>query len=205
VIRAPEAFDDVADAADALEPDDPTNVILVGLCSGAYQALESALIRPPRGVYAINPLLHFQPPELAGGPMDPRRRICQPNTGLAQAYRWLPIGPLRRRLRNLAWRATHLVNRRLNPSNWLDQLRRDGVQVLAICGENEARPFASVTGRTGQGASGDGTIRIDVIGDLDHALMPAWQRVEVTRRMTDHLLAHFAPEPSQSLGRSNSA
>ncbi|MGH9047477.1 MAG: serine aminopeptidase domain-containing protein, partial [Acidimicrobiales bacterium] len=76
IVRLPEAFDDVSDAQAALEPADPTNVVMVGLCSGGYQALENALIRPTRGVYAINPILHFTPPELASGPMDPRRRIC---------------------------------------------------------------------------------------------------------------------------------
>jgi alpha-beta hydrolase superfamily lysophospholipase len=193
VVRAPEAFDDVADAAAALEPDDPTNVILVGLCSGAYQALESALLRAPRAVYAVNPILHFDPPELASGPMDPRRRICRPATSLVRVYRWLPVAPLRRRLRKLAWRVAHLLHRHRNPSNWLGQLRHDGVEVLVICGVDEARPFDSARETTDDVAEG-ATIRIDVIDDLDHALMPAWQRLEVTRRMTDHLVGHFAPE-----------
>jgi len=193
VVRAPEAFDDVADAAAALEPDDPTNVILVGLCSGAYQALESALLQAPRAVYALNPILHFDPPELASGSMDPRRRICRPTTSLVQVYRWLPVAPLRRRLRKLAWRVAHLLHRHRDPANWLGQLRSDGVEVLAICGVDEARPFDSARETTDVGA-GAGTVRIDVIDDLDHALMPAWQRLEVTRRMTDHLVAHFTPE-----------
>ena len=205
VVRAPEAFDDVAEAAAALEPDDPTNVILVGLCSGAYQALENALLLAPRAVYAVNPILHFNPPELATGPMDPRRRICRPATSFVQVYRWLPIAPLRRRLGKLAWRMVHLLNRRQDPSNWLDQLRGNGVDVLVICGRDEARPFRSVIEGTRGPPPGSGEIRIDVIDDIDHALMPAWQRIEVTRRMTEHLLGHFAPEQSRSIARRNSA
>src|SRR6202034_2309902 len=78
VVRAPEGFDDVKDARTAIAPHDPTNVVLVGLCSGGYQSLEDALLQPTRAVYAINPVLHFAPPEIASGPMDPRRRICWP-------------------------------------------------------------------------------------------------------------------------------
>jgi alpha-beta hydrolase superfamily lysophospholipase len=200
VVRAPAAFDDVGDAAAAVCPEDPTNVVLVGLCSGGYQALEHALARPVRAVYAINPVLHFAPPEAATGPIDPRRRICQPATGLAQAYRWLPIAPLRRRLGKLAWRAAHLLHRHRDPSNWLGQLRDDGVKVLVICGEDEARPFASVASDGAGGVAGE-RIRIDVIPGLDHALMPAFQRAEVTRLMTEHLVGHFAPAREPSLPR----
>jgi alpha-beta hydrolase superfamily lysophospholipase len=204
VVRAPEAFEDVADAVVALEPDDPSNVILVGLCSGGYQALENALVRPPRGVYAINPILHFLPPELATGSLDPRRRICRPATGLVQAYRWLPIDPIRRRLGKLAWHVVHLFNHGRDPSNWLAQLARDNVVVLAVCGEEEARPFGAVAEAAARGSAEFDGIRIDVIDGLDHALLPACQRVEVLARMTDHLLGHFGSEQAQSIGVSAS-
>jgi hypothetical protein len=34
-----------------------------------------------------------------------------------------------------------------------------------------------------------------------HALTAAWQRLEVTQRMTDHLLDHFALEQARALPR----
>ena len=84
----PEAFDDVADAARWLSPDDPSDVILVGLCSAAYQALESALAIRARGVVAINPVVSFAPPErLAGLPLDPRRRIAFPRADAVENFR----------------------------------------------------------------------------------------------------------------------
>ena len=193
LVRSPDAFDDVRDARFAVEPDDPTNVVLVGLCSGGYQALEDALVRPTRAIYAINPVLHFAPPELATGAMDPRRRICWPVSGLATTYRsWLPKR-VRRRLRKLLWRATHLLNRDRgrDASNWLDQLRCDEVEVLVICGKDEARPFGSAPQARPDTTTKHDPICIDVIEGLDGALMPAWQRVAVARRLTDHLLDHF--------------
>jgi pimeloyl-ACP methyl ester carboxylesterase len=189
VVRLPEAFEDVEAAREAVEPEDATDVIMVGLCSGGYQALENALVRPARGVYAINPILHFTPPELAWGSMDARRRICFPSGSLTTAYRGLPgLEPIRRRVRGLAWRAARTLHRDRDPSSWLDQLRSEGVRVLVIGGENETRPFGPPTP-----PSDTERIQIDVVPHLDHALMPAWQRDEVIKRMSDHLIRHFSP------------
>lgn len=201
VVRAPEAFDDLREARAAVSPEDPTNVVLVGLCSGGYQGLEDALIQPTRGVYAINPVLHFAPPEMATGSMDPRRRICWPVSNFALTYRSLPLTRVQRRLRKVLWRAVHFFNRDRDrdPSNWLDQLRTNGVEVMVVCGEDEARPFGSASvPRSVDGLAGHDPIRIDVIPGLDGALMPAWQRAEVTRRMTDHLLERFSSWHAES-------
>ena len=72
VIRLPVAFEDVKEIASAVSRGrHAVGVVLVGLCSSAYQALDSALELHPRGVIALNPVLTFQPPEmLAGGKVD---------------------------------------------------------------------------------------------------------------------------------------
>ena len=87
VIRAAEAFDDVAEACEALQPGDPSNVVLVGQCTSAYQALESAFDISPRGVVVLNPVTTFRPPEKSRGRgIDPRRRIIVPRQALIAAY-----------------------------------------------------------------------------------------------------------------------
>ncbi len=193
VIRAPENFDDVEDARRVLATD-PTDVALVGLCSGGYQALEAALSQPMRAVCAINPVLHFTPPELADGPMDPRRRICWPVGSFVGAYRLLAVEPVRRQLSKLLWRVAHLLHRRRNPTGWLDRLRDQSVDVLILCGVNEGRSFGMEAYDTLATADGD-RIQIEVIEGLDHALVPAWQRADVATRMTDHLVrVLFPPE-----------
>ncbi len=77
VVRAPEAIDDVYEAMAAIEPDDPTAVVLVGFCSGAYQVIEQALAHPPRGICVINPTFSFVPPEPSGTKDRPARRITR--------------------------------------------------------------------------------------------------------------------------------
>lgn len=188
VIRAPENFDDVADARAELASD-PRDVVLVGLCSGAYQALEAALAEPVRAVYAINPILHFTPPELADGPMDPRRRICWPVGSVVSAYRLLAAEPLRRRLGKVAWRLAHLLHRRRSPVGWLGALERAGTQVLIMCGSDEARSFG-VEAYTSLVSGSGRPVQVEVVEGLDHALVPARQRSAVARRLTEHL-AHL--------------
>jgi pimeloyl-ACP methyl ester carboxylesterase len=193
VVRAPQAFDDVLAATVALCPDDPTNVVLVGLCSGAYQALESALLLGPRGVLGVNPVLRFDPPEAAGGSIDSRRQICRPINPLIASYRSWASPEVRRRLRGVAWRLANAVSPTRSPRSWLAQLAADGVDMYCICGEDEARPLTEGTQLAQLQLTTDTCLRVEVIPGLDHALIAADQRALVSDRLTEHLLARFGP------------
>jgi alpha-beta hydrolase superfamily lysophospholipase len=193
MIWAPEAFDDVAAAAGAVSPADPTNVVLAGLCSGAYQALENALWLAPRGVLAVNPVLRFDPPEMSGGRIDPRRQICRPTNTLVTSYRNLAFPALRRRLRSVAWRVANTVSPHRSPKSWLAQLVADGVDTYCICGEDEARPLTEGTQLARLVESAESCLRVEVVPGLDHALMAADQRALVCDHLTEHLLARFGP------------
>ncbi len=78
VPRAPEAIDDVYQAMVGLNPDDPSDVVLVGFCSGAYQVVEQAMVHPPRGVCLINPVFSFLPPEPPGSASRRARQATRP-------------------------------------------------------------------------------------------------------------------------------
>ena len=52
-------IEDVADAQRAVSPDDPSDVVLIGLCSGGYHGSEAALSTGARGVVMINPSFRF--------------------------------------------------------------------------------------------------------------------------------------------------
>jgi hypothetical protein len=194
VFRSVVAFDDVLDVARAVSPDDPGNVALVGLCSSAYQAIESGLELAPRGVYAINPVISFTPPEMAEGhPLDPRRRACMPRTALVEAFHG---SSLMRRLGGAAWRARHLVSRRGRVADWLDGLVDRGVDCVFICGEGEAQPFLQSPHL--ERHRRDGRVRLEVLPGLDHGLLNARLRQQSRDLLTDHVEARFTaagPEP----------
>lgn len=195
-----EAFDDVTDAMRFLCPDDPSNVVLVGLCSSAYQALESALDSKPRGVVAIQPVLSFQPHEMAmGGPIDSRRRIALPRNTLVQAFHGDgPLSGLRRRFPDLGWRIRLWATPRRRPGAWLRKLSRGGVDLFVICGEWEGRAIRLGTfPGTLKRLRRTGRFRFEYHPELQHGLLISSQRTAVVDMVNDHVMEHFAPRPDR--------
>ncbi len=202
VARAPEAFEDVRDVAAAVSPDDPGNVVLVGLCSSAYQAIESALELRPKAVLAVNPVLSFQPPEmLAGQPVDPRRQVALPRTALVEAFHDQgPLAWLRRRFPDVGWKIRTLAARRTRPESWLRRLERDGVDALLVCGDREVRPIRQGTSsRTFAHLVSSG--RLKHIEGLDHGLLLADHREQVGIILTDRVSQHRDGAPGGRPGR----
>lgn len=199
VMRTIEAFDDVLDAARAVSPGDPSNVVLVGLCSGAYQALETGFELGPRAVLAVNPGLNFTPPEAHdNGRTSPRRRISRPLPATVRGCRRLVPPPLRRRfasspLRRPASFAARGIRRLTGqaPASWLGTLAARGVDVYCVCGPTEGRTLLEGGRRALPALEASGRVRLEVLEDLDHALIPADQRAEVASLLTRHLLERF--------------
>jgi alpha-beta hydrolase superfamily lysophospholipase len=199
VARAPDAFDDVADVAAAVSPEDPSNVYLVGLCSAAYQAIENALVLGPRGIIAVNPVLSFLPPEmLAGERMDERRRACLPRTSLVEKFHDDgPLAPLRRRFPNLGWSIRNFIARNQRPAVWLRELTAMGVEGLFVCGDREMRQIRQgMTSHTYARLTGTGHLKLEFIAGLDHGLLLSAHRTQVTAMMTAFLTARQTSQPA---------
>jgi alpha-beta hydrolase superfamily lysophospholipase len=197
LVRAPEAFDDMVDIvhdidharaarpARAVAP-----VVLVGLCAGAYQALESAIDLHPLSVLSVNPLLRFRPPEIKSGPLDPRRKLAKPVGDLRGVYRSLPSWKILRLARNAYLAVGRLRSRQRSPLDWLEETAAQGTDILCVCGEVEAVAFfeGAPAGRT---TLDQDHCRIQVIEGLDHGLMLARHRAEVSDLLTRHLRLLF--------------
>ena len=194
----PDGFDDVLDAVRWGCPDDPSNVVLVGMCSSGYQALETSLAIQRAGVVAINPIISFVPAERQeGAPLDPRRRIVLPKDAVAPVFReGGRLGRLRERYPDLAWRARILLSPGPRSGKWLAQLVQQGTDTLIICGDSEIRSI-----RQGISAVGlrhlrrSGLLRLEQVPGLEHALPVAARRHLVLDMVTDHVLSRFYQEP----------
>lgn len=199
VIRLPVAFEDVKEIVSAVSETGARDVVLVGLCSSAYQALDSALELHPRGVIALNPVLTFQPPEmLAGGSVDPRRRVALPRGSVIQQFHHEgPLSGLRRRFPNLAWRVRTMMAMGKRPSVWLKELTGSDVDLMLVCGEREARPIRQGTSERSMAALvATGRFQFEYIPGLDHGLLVEAHREEIRSKVTEHVAARF----SQSQG-----
>lgn len=197
---APEAFDDVMDAARALVPSDPSDVVLIGHSASGYQVLDSALQLVPRGVVSINPVMCFRPPELAAGrPLDRRRRsvLAHPEMVAAFQGRPQPSAPPTRRS-ELVWRGQMLLSPRRRSSSWLGRLVESGVDVLLVCGGHDGRPIRlGTTARRVRNLSRTGLCRFEHLDELEHGLMISSQRLHVAQMVTDHVLGRFGPDRSE--------
>lgn len=193
VVWSPGAFDDIADVTRAVCPDDPSDVVLVGLCSGGYHAFEAALALAPRGVCVINPVLSFDPPEMAAGGADPRRRVFVPRSRLVETFRDKRLlASIKRRFPDVGWRVRSLMTDRARPVTWLRELIDKDVDVLLICGEIEALPFRQVSSGSLRDAARSDRFRLECIPRLDHALIQRDHRTAARALLDDHVLSRFA-------------
>ena len=186
-----EAMDDVALAFEGLGLA-PNDVVLAGLCSGAYHAIEAGLRFPLRGVCAVNPILVFDPPEVVeGAALDPQRQAVAPFRG------W--IRHLRRFSRLAAWgehRAPAglwwLIDRlglQANPACSFQELAERAVPLALVCGEVEARPFLRRARWTMRSLLAQGALSLDLLEESDHALFGAAARGRAVRHILDRLSA----------------
>jgi hypothetical protein len=192
-------FEDVAEIAEAVSPDDPTDVVLIGLCSSAYQALDSAMELHPRGVVALNPVLTFQPPEmLAGHAVDERRRVALPRGNVIQQFSGEgALSALRKRFPGLGWRIRTLMAFGSRPSAWLKDLTASGVDLMLVCGDREARPIQGSSSRATSRLGASGRFRFEFIPGLDHGLLVAAHRERIKNMVTEHVLARFGGRPTR--------
>jgi alpha-beta hydrolase superfamily lysophospholipase len=191
VIRVARAFDEIEDVAAAVSPDRPSNILLIGLCSGGYQALDSALsLRSgsPRGVYAINAVLRFTPPEMADGLIDRRRRLCRPASPFSQSSRRLPTSTLQRAFWWATWCVSHA--KPLRRRHWLRSLTQAGTDVWCVGGEDETEELKAMLRFTPADHASPAPL-ITTWRGLDHGLVRGSDRYLVADQLTRRVQRQF--------------
>ena len=131
------AIDDVCDIAAALGDPDARRLVLVGLSSGGYNAIETALRLHPLAVCAMNPGIATKVPELVDGDVvDSRRRAYRP---MPTTLRKLA----KRHLRVARWINTALVQVvvRRSPHHSIAGVCRRGIPLLLVLTEEDSRQF----------------------------------------------------------------
>jgi hypothetical protein len=199
----PQNFDDVADAARGLCPEDPSNVVLVGMCSSGAQAIESALELRARGVMAINPTISFHPAERAlGATLDTRRRIILPKGDVSSTFRkGGRLSGFRQRVPNLAWRVRILSSPERRSGKWLTQLVRQGTDTLMLCGDTEWRPIRNGTTAVHlRRLRHSKRLRLEHIPGLQHDLFVVDHRALAVRLLSGHFLSRFAKDEKSAPG-----
>jgi alpha-beta hydrolase superfamily lysophospholipase len=192
----PEAFDDLSEMVAVMAPGGTGDVILTGLCSGGYHAVEGGLALSVRGVCLINPILTSNPSEIRVGvegqrtpDIDPRR---QATTARKRWVRALPahdlLGSIVDRLPDSAWWFINRVAVGSPPAKIIERLVESGVDTYIVAGTREARVM-----RRGQAAAfrrlaRSGRFHLEVMPGIDHELFARASRDRVGPMVTERIL-----------------
>jgi len=187
----PEIYDDVADVAAALRPEDPSDVVLMGVCSGAFHAIDCGIDLGVRGICAINP-------GLSPGPRGIRR------TGPPAAPRVFSLlSSIHPRLSNAVLLAVGQLSPRRSAAGSLLLLEPAGTRSLVVCGDDEARQFERLTHwhRTLRQLTSTGRFRFEHVNGLEHSLLNAGPREATMALLTGFMLSlrrgdPLPPEPA---------
>ncbi|HVC25705.1 MAG TPA: alpha/beta hydrolase family protein [Acidimicrobiales bacterium] len=188
----PGGVGDVVVAARYLAPDDPSRVVLVGVCSGAYHAADAAVVLKSRAVWLLNPAV----------PIASTFRDA-PTASAAQTWRRAVrrADPISRRLIGRSG-AVHLAHRLMPGAAWwlldrlglytyairaFDPLLEQGTETFLVCGGDEAVPYVGRGRLALRARQRSGLLHLEVVDSLDHALMLAGSRREITRRLDDYV------------------
>jgi alpha-beta hydrolase superfamily lysophospholipase len=206
-VYSSEALDDVVEVLRAVSPADPSNAVLVGLCSGAYYAVDGAIVGKVRGLCAVNPILTFSlsdadpggGSEPSAGPLEGRREV---SGGMKSWVRTMPaydrINRIVQRLPSAAWWIINRVAVEMPPARRLGQVVDAGVNVLVIAGTDEGRWLRGGEGRTLRQLERTGRFRMEVIPGLEHTLFERRTRDAAVEILIDHVVLNFAAPSGQA-------
>jgi pimeloyl-ACP methyl ester carboxylesterase len=181
-------FDDIIMVARELRPNDPSNTAFIGLCSGAYWAIEAALALDAQGVCALNPPVYLdflhsaRTLERSRNPLF--RKVGTRLKNLAQR-RWIAAA---------LW---HLV-RFFLPATWtadlLEELDQKHIDTLLLYSVEEVWPFREsplFRDIDLQRLHDSNARQIEFIPGLDHGMHFADGRTRAVEILDQHVLKHF--------------
>ena len=190
-----EALGDIQAALVAMSPDRPLDAVLIGLCAGAYHAIEGGIAFGVRGIGAVNPNLAIDPPTAWNDPAGPSdRQALQP---YSPWIKWLRrFDGLQRfgehRAPPILWWMLDKIGLQHHPARAFEELAVRRVDTLLICGDVEARPFQRRAKWAMRRLVREGHIRFEVLSGADHTLFGASAGLRATVQITQHVLGRFA-------------
>jgi dienelactone hydrolase len=191
---AGEHFDDVVIVASALAPGDPHDIVLTGMCSGAYLAVDVGAVFGVRAIYPINPELDFVPDDLLG--QEVATRAAPPE------HRWAKLlsgssfgGWLGSKTPPLAWTIVDRLGLRASPARGLHRLVERGVDTTLVYGDDAVFDKLQRRARADlRKLERSPRFRLSIIVGMDHALMRTKERKQLHEQLVREIVAaHIAP------------
>lgn len=191
-------FGDVLEAVTALSSEDPSNSVLIGVCSGAQLALEVSLHLGSRGVCAINPQVGTsilrRTDSLEKSERGIVRAVALRIKRFIESHRWMG---------QMIWQVSRVVL----PSAYSLKMRRDllshQTEILLLASADDLLPFPhvpilrSLDRRRMVSSPG---CRVEIVPGMDHDMLSAVGRFRAMAILDAHVIEKFATAP-ESLAR----
>jgi pimeloyl-ACP methyl ester carboxylesterase len=184
-----DALMDMADMRREITTEFGPELMLVGLCSGGYHAIETALLEPVISLCAINPAISLYP-------WDPRpERRFEPTVEAAYPERnsthpWVSrlvdrLALLRKTARKApgGWWVLKRFFVSPSPAQVFERLTQSGVEVLIVAGNSDAHRLREGEQRRYRSLIRKGSFELEVIPDLEHSLLERTGRVHVSEHI----------------------
>lgn len=186
----PDHLDDLPEIAAALRAQGTAGLLPMGLCSGAYHALEWAIHADADAVIAINPVLGLVLPEAAEGDTDPRRAAAHSPRPLFRRLGGAPqLVWLKQRLPAFVWQLLDLTGLHPVPTAGLERAVDRGVDTLMIASVFDAATYQRRSSKTLRRLEETGRFRLSVVSDIDHSLQIERARRRVSTELTAFVAA----------------
>jgi len=194
---APSVADDIDQVLSDLTAGNPSNTVLVGLCSGAFHSIHAARRHNVRAICMINPSHYMTLKEVGrpgGLPLSRSKdRVTIATQSRVQCLR-VPafLSRVVERLPSSAWWVLNRIADVDAPSLALRDATNRGTLVFVAVNE----PGARLLRRGGETALARAVRRrmltIEVVDDIDHTLFGQASRDQVNELLTSYIAAHFA-------------
>jgi alpha-beta hydrolase superfamily lysophospholipase len=188
-----EGLSDVVEAVQSLTGGHPERAVLVGLCSGAYYAMEAAMALKVGGVCVINPILDFTPPD----ELHSDATALEPRRGWVRRLGQIPtLKRLQSRLPQAFWQVLDATGVQRAPTRGFSRLVDQGTQTLAVWGEENGAGYEQRGRWVLETLSRTGRFRFERISGLDHSLLLRNTREAVFELLCAYLEQTYAPAVS---------
>ena len=181
----PEVFEDVADIANDARPGNPSDVVLMGVCSGGYHAIECGISLAARGVCAINPVLFSS-------------RWQEHRSGEQAMPRTVTLlSSIHPRLARAFVLAVAQIAPKRSAAGSLVILESKGTSSLIICGDGEARQVERLVhwNKTLKRLTSNGRFVFAHVKGLEHSLLTVEPRQTTVSLLTDFIVSFVRKDP----------
>jgi pimeloyl-ACP methyl ester carboxylesterase len=199
-----DALIDIAEARKFISPEDPTNVLFVGLCSGGYHAIESALQQRVDTICAVNPVLTFYRREQPPGRFESDRKSAQSGRQAWSSVRpWAHVinrldvtHRLVHRLPDGAWWFANRIFVKAFPARTFKRLVGLDVRLFVVAGTGETLLLRRGERLLLRSLRTSGRFRMETVPRLEHSLLERTGRKRVADLLTASVLERFDNQSS---------